>query len=112
MDCIFCKIINGEIPSSKVFENKYVLAFNDIMPQANFHAVVIPKIHIESANEITENNSFYIAKIFEAVKQIADEKHLENGYRVITNCGKHACQSVKHIHFHILAGEQLASKMG
>ena len=112
MDCIFCKIIKGDIPSSKVYENEYVYAFRDINPQAPVHILVVPKVHISSADEINAENSAYVAKIFEAIPEIAVSEKLEDGYRVITNCGANACQSVKHIHFHILGGAQLVEKMG
>ncbi|MBR5452709.1 MAG: histidine triad nucleotide-binding protein [Clostridia bacterium] len=110
-DCIFCKIINGDIPSQKVFENEYCYAFRDINPQAPVHVLVVPKDHIESTDKIDFNNSYYVAKIFECIPRIARAEGLENGYRVVTNCGDDACQTVKHLHFHILGGEKLAEKM-
>ena len=112
MDCLFCKIIAGDIPSTKVFENDYVFAFRDINPQMPVHIIVVPKEHMESADDICEKNSACVAKIFEAVPQIAKAEGLTNGYRVITNCGDDACQSVKHLHFHILGGGKMADKMG
>ena len=112
MDCIFCKIIKGDIPSSKVYENEYVYAFRDINPQAPVHILVVPKVHISSADEINAENSAYVAKIFEAIPEIAASEKLGDGYRVTTNCGANACQSVKHIHFHILGGAQLSEQMG
>lgn len=112
MDCIFCKIIKGEIPSSKVYENEYVYAFRDINPQAPVHILVVPKEHISSVDEITAENSAIIAKIFEAIPEIAKSEKLSGGYRVISNCGADACQSVKHLHFHILGGAQLGEQMG
>ncbi len=111
MDCIFCKIISGEIPSKKVFENEHVLAFNDIAPQAPVHAIVIPKQHIASADEINRFNSPVIASIFEAIPKVAKECGLTNGYRVITNVGEDGCQSVKHLHFHVLGGKKLPEKL-
>ncbi len=111
MDCLFCKIIAGEIPSTKVYEDEYVYAFNDINPMAPVHVIVVPKTHICCANEITEENSFYIAKIFEAIPKIADSLGLENGYRIINNCGPDADQTVLHIHFHILGGKKLPGKL-
>lgn len=108
MDCLFCKIVNGEIPSTKVFENDDVYAFLDIAPQAPFHAVVIPKQHITSAAEINENNSHCISKIFEAIAIIAKENNLEKGFRVVNNCGEDGGQTVGHIHFHLLARRNLA----
>ena len=107
-DCLFCKIIKGEIPSTKVYEDEFVYAFLDIQPQAPFHAVIVPKIHIKSADEINTENSMYIAKIFEAVAKIAKQENLENGYRVVNNCGSDGGQTVHHIHFHLLARRNLA----
>lgn len=107
MSCLFCKIIAGEIPSSKVYEDEKVYAFKDIAPQAPVHVVVVPKCHIESADCINAENSAYVAAIFEAIPKIAAECNLENGYRVITNIGEDGCQSVKHIHFHVLGGKKL-----
>ncbi len=112
MDCLFCKIIEGEIPSTKVFENEYVYAFRDINPQMPVHIIIVPKEHMASADEVSSENSLYIAKIFEVVPQIAKAEGLANGYRVITNCGDDACQSVKHLHFHILGGGKMTDKMG
>jgi len=111
MDCLFCKIISGEIPSSKVFENEYVYAFRDINPQAPVHVLIVPKLHISSADEINEENSVYVSKIFEAVPVIAKSEGLGNGYRVVTNIGDDGCQSVKHLHFHILGGKKLSENM-
>ena len=111
MDCIFCKIAAGEIPSTKVFENESVVAFRDLNPQAPVHILVIPRTHIASADGITPENSALIAKIFEAIPQIAKAEGLANGYRVITNCGEDGCQSVKHLHFHILGGKKLSENM-
>lgn len=112
MDCLFCKIIAGEIPSSKVYEDEYVYAFHDINPQAPTHILVIPKAHLASADEVCGENSVYVAKVFEAIPKIAAEAGLTGGYRVITNCGADACQSVKHLHFHVLGGKQLPENMG
>lgn len=111
MDCLFCKIIKGEIPSTKVYEDEKVFAFRDINPQAPTHVLVIPKEHIESANAVTEENSAVVAHIFETIPKIAKSEGLDSGYRVITNVGEHGCQSVKHLHFHILGGKQLSEKM-
>ena len=107
-DCLFCKIVAGDIPSTKVYEDDFVYAFLDIDPQAPFHAIIIPKEHISSANEITAENSHLIGKIFEAVAKIADNENLENGYRVVNNCGEDGGQTVHHIHFHLLARRNLA----
>jgi histidine triad (HIT) family protein len=104
---LFCKIIKGEISSTKVYEDEFVYVFLDIEPQAPFHAVIVPKIHIKSADEINAENSMYIAKIFEAVAKIAKQENLENGYRVVNNCGTDGGQTVGHIHFHLLARRNL-----
>lgn len=103
-DCLFCKIINGDIPSSKVYEDDTVYAFNDIDPQAPVHILIIPKEHIKSAAEINADNSNIVAHIFEAAAKIAEEKGLSDGFRIVTNCGDSAGQSVKHLHFHMLSG--------
>ena len=107
-DCLFCKIVAGEIPSTKIYEDEYVYAFLDIAPQAPFHAIVIPKEHIASADEITADNSILVAKVFESVAKIAKQENLENGYRVVNNCGEDGGQTVGHIHFHLLARRNLA----
>lgn len=108
-ECIFCKIINGEIPSVKVYEDDKVLAFNDVNPQAPVHVVVVPKTHMVSANDITTENSIYIQKIFEAIPEIAKKLGIDkDGYRIINNCGKNAGQTVDHIHFHILGGKKFS----
>ncbi len=106
-DCLFCKIIAGEIPSTKIYDDEYVYAFADIDPQAPFHAVVVPKIHITSAAEIDADNSIYVSKIFEAIAKIAQQERLENGFRVVNNCGKDGGQTVGHLHFHLLARRYL-----
>ena len=111
MDCIFCKIVAGEIPSNKVYEDEQILAFHDIAPQAPVHVIVIPKQHVQSADEINESNSQIIGKIFETIPKIAKQCGLENGYRIITNIGEDGCQTVKHIHFHILGGKKMIEKM-
>lgn len=106
MDCLFCKIINGEIPSDKVYENDRVYAFRDIAPQAPIHVVIVPKMHIASANDITADNASVVADIYEAIPEIAKSLGLsESGYRIVNNCGKDAGQTVFHIHFHLLGGE-------
>ena len=110
-NCLFCKIIGGEIPSTKVYEDELVFAFRDIAPQAPTHILVVPKAHIESCNGITAGNSAVVAHIFEVIPQIAKEEGLENGYRVVSNCGVDAGQTVHHLHFHILGGKQLALEM-
>ena len=106
-DCLFCKIIAGEISSNEVFENDKVYAFHDIAPQAPVHIVVVPKEHICCANMINKDNSGVIADIFEAIPQIAKIAGIdEGGYRVVNNCGKDAGQTVFHIHFHIMGGTE------
>ncbi len=109
--CIFCKIVAGEIPSKKVYEDEEILAFHDVNPQAPIHVLVIPKAHIPSAAAVTPENSSLVARIFEKIPAIAEELGLADGFRVITNCGKDACQSVQHLHFHILGGTQLSENM-
>ena len=111
MDCIFCKIIAGEIPSAKVYEDESVYAFRDIQPQAPVHVLVVPKNHVASADEINGENADLVAKIFAAIPAIAKAEGLTNGYRVITNCGEDGCQSVKHLHFHVLGGKKLSERM-
>ena len=111
MDCLFCKIVAGEIPSSKVYEDEYAYAFRDINPQAPVHILIVPKEHIPSVDGINASNSAVVAKIFEAIPKIAAQENLGGGYRVISNCGDNACQSVKHLHFHIVGGAQLSEQM-
>ena len=108
MDCIFCAIIKGDIPSKKIYEDDMCYAFLDIDPQAPVHCLVVPKIHIESADCINEKNKDYISAIFSAIPKIASELGLSNGYRVITNIGNDGAQTVKHLHFHILGGRKLS----
>ncbi len=110
-DCLFCKIVAGEIPSAKVYEDDSVYAFRDIAPQAPTHILVIPKVHIGSVAEITAANSSVVAHIFEVIAEIAKTEGLENGYRVVSNCGADAGQTVHHLHFHILGGKPLALEM-
>ena len=111
MDCLFCAIIKGEIPSNKVYEDENVYAFMDINPQAPVHCLVVPKSHITSIDEITKENSHLISGIFETIPKIAKDLNLTNGYRVITNVGEDGCQSVKHLHFHIIGGKKLPEAM-
>lgn len=111
MDCLFCKIIAGDIPSTKVYEDELVYAFRDIAPQAPTHILVIPKAHIASVAELAPDNSAVVAHIFEVIPQIAKAEGLENGYRVVSNCGPDAGQTVFHLHFHILGGKPLALEM-
>jgi histidine triad (HIT) family protein len=110
-NCLFCKIIDGSIPSKKAYEDDKILAFYDINPQAPVHILVIPKKHIGSVDEVTAQNSDIVAYIFEKIPAIAKAAGITNGYRVISNCGNDACQSVHHLHFHILGGAQLADRM-
>ena len=110
-DCLFCKIIAGDIPSAKVYEDDMIYAFRDIAPMAPVHVLVVPKMHVASADGINEENSAYVARIFEVIPKIAASEGLTNGYRVITNCGEDGCQSVKHLHFHILGGKKLPDQM-
>ena len=111
MDCVFCKIVNGEIPSKKVYEDDTVLAFYDIQPQTPVHIVIIPKAHIENMDGINQENSGVIAHIFEVIPKIAAENNLSDGYRVVSNCKEAAGQSVFHLHFHILGGKKLNISM-
>ena len=111
MDCLFCAIINGDIPSNKVYEDDYCYAFLDIAPQAPVHCLVVPKLHIASLDEICKANSENVTKIFEAIPSIAKKLGLENGYRIVSNIGNDGCQSVKHLHFHILGGKKLSENM-
>ena len=110
-DCIFCKIIAGEIPSDKVFEDEKVIAFRDIHPQAPVHILVVPKTHIKSAAEINADNSVEIARCYEVIAKIAQQEKLDDGFRVVNNCGENAGQTVPHIHFHILAGRPLGETL-
>jgi len=110
-DCLFCKIIAGDIPSSKVYEDDLVYAFRDIQPMAPVHVLIVPKMHLPSADGVTAANSASVARIFEVIPQIAKAEGLTNGYRVITNCGEDGCQSVKHLHFHLLGGKKLSEKL-
>ncbi len=112
MDCIFCKIANGEIPATKVYEDDTVIAFNDLEPQAPTHILVIPKAHITSAADIDEANSGVIGHIFEVIAKIAKEQNMDNGFRIVNNCGDSAGQTVKHIHFHLMAGRNFSWPAG
>ena len=110
-DCLFCKIIAGSIPSTKVYEDETILAFRDIAPQAPTHVLVVPKIHMVDTNDVTAENSAVIAHIFEVIPQIAKAEGLAGGYRVVSNCGADAGQTVHHLHFHILGGKALSLEM-
>lgn len=110
-DCLFCKIISGDIPSEKVYENEFVYAFKDINPQVPFHVLVVPKTHIKSAADISAENSLSVASCFEAISEVARENGLENGFRVISNSGADGGQTVMHLHFHILGGRSLGERL-
>ena len=110
-DCLFCKIIAGEIPSTKVYEDDLCYAFRDIAPMAPTHILVVPRTHIPSVDGISAENSAVVAHIFEVIPQIAAAEHLTGGYRVVSNCGDDAGQTVKHLHFHILGGKVLNTDM-
>ena len=110
-NCLFCKIVKGEIPSTKVYEDEKVLAFRDIAPMAPTHILVIPKAHIGSVAEVTADNAQIVAHIFTVIPEIARAEGLEGGYRVVSNCGPDAGQTVHHLHFHILGGKQLSTEM-
>ena len=104
-DCIFCKIVTGALPSTTVYEDEFVYAFNDIAPQAPTHIIVIPKQHIASAADLSAENSHLVAKCFEAIAKIAEAEGLDEGFRIITNSGANAGQTVFHLHFHLLGGK-------
>lgn len=112
MDCLFCKIAAGEIPSKKVYEDEQVYAFYDIDPQAPVHVLLIPKSHIASAAEITPENSAVVAHIFEVAAALAKELGLDDGFRIVSNCGESAGQTVKHLHFHLMGGRSFAWPAG
>ena len=109
--CLFCKIAAGEIPSTKVYEDEAILAFRDIAPMAPTHILVIPKAHIPSVDGINGENSAVVAHIFETIPTIAAAEGLTGGYRVVSNCGPDAGQTVHHLHFHILGGRLLNTEM-
>ena len=108
MDCLFCKIVAGEIPSKKLFEDEQILAFYDIQPQAPVHFLVIPKEHITSAQDLKAEHGALLGHIFETISHLCDQLGCENGYRVVTNVGEDGGQSVHHLHFHVLAQRSLA----
>ena len=110
-NCLFCKIVKGDIPSTKVYEDEKVLAFRDIAPMAPTHILVIPKMHIGSVSEVNAENAQIVAHIFTVIPRIAAAEKLGNGYRVVSNCGPDAGQTVHHLHFHILGGKQLSTEM-
>ena len=109
--CLFCRIIKGDIPSAKVYEDEHVYAFRDINPQAPVHVLVVPKMHVASLSDTVGMTDQDLAACLRVIPVIAAQEGLENGYRVVSNCGPDACQSVPHLHFHILGGIQMADKM-
>jgi len=111
-DCLFCKIIAGEIPSEKVYEDETVYVFKDIAPTAPTHLLVIPKEHISRLDEVSEENSGVISHIYEVIAKLAKDMGLTNGFRIVSNCGESAGQSVFHIHFHLLAGRDFGWPAG
>lgn len=110
MDCIFCNIVKGEVACNKIYEDEFILIFHDIDPQAQTHILAIPKNHISCCSEIDYTNSNIIARIFERISIISKDLKLDNGYRVVTNCGNDANQTVSHLHFHIVGGNKLNIK--
>lgn len=108
-DCLFCKIIAGEIPSKKVYEDEICFAFYDISPLAPMHFLVVPKLHLASAAEVTDENAAVIGHIYAVIAKLAKEMGFADGFRVVTNCGEIAGQTVRHLHFHVLAGKALGS---
>lgn len=112
MECLFCRIVKGDIPSQKVYEDELVLAFRDIAPQAKKHILVIPKVHIDSLNEASLAEDALLAHLIRVAAKVANlEGITDSGYRLVSNCGPHACQSVQHLHFHVIGGEQLSGQM-
>jgi histidine triad (HIT) family protein len=106
-DCLFCKIVGGEIPSKRLFEDEDVIAFEDISPQAPVHLLVVPRRHVASLNDATEEHRDLLGKLLLTCRRLADERGISSGYRVVTNCGAQAGQSVFHIHFHLLGGRSM-----
>ncbi len=111
MDCVFCEIIKGNIPSSKVYEDEFVTAFNDLNPQMPVHVLIVPKKHIASANDLVTEDAELVGRVFLAAKEIAKKLGLDGGYRIINNCGEDAGQTVKHLHFHMLGGKSMGEKI-
>lgn len=110
-NCLFCKIIAGEIPSTKVYEDDEILAFKDINPMAPVHVLIIPKNHIDGADMLNVENSAVVSKIFTVAAQLAGELKLENGFRIVTNVGEDGGQTVRHLHFHLLGGKKLSTAL-
>lgn len=106
-DCLFCKIINGDIATDFIYEDEKIVVFKDINPQAPVHLLLIPRQHIESADDINQENSHLIGHIFEMATRLAEENGLDQGYRIVNNCKEHGGQSVDHIHFHLIGGRQM-----
>lgn len=112
-DCLFCKIIAGDIPSEKVYEDEQVISFKDIKPEAPFHVLIVPKRHIASINDLTSEDEYLIGHVYTVAAKIAKQFGIaEGGYRVISNCGVNGGQTVGHIHFHLLGGKLLAVHLG
>ena len=110
-NCLFCKIIAGEIPCTKLYEDDAIFAFRDIAPQAPVHFLVVPKVHIPSADAITSENTAVIGRVFGVIADLARQEGLTRGYRIINNCGEDGGQTVPHLHFHVLGGEKLGEKL-
>lgn len=111
MDCIFCKIINGEIPSTKVYEDEMMIIINDIAPQATKHYLAIPKQHFANIVEMNDEQAAIVGKMLKKIGELADRLGLKGGFRIVSNKGENGCQSVGHLHIHILGGEKLSEKM-
>ena len=111
-NCIFCKIIKGEIPSTKVYEDDDMVIIKDLAPQAPIHLLLLPKEHFANIIEMTDEQSLIVARCLKKLSTMVDDLGLKNGFRLISNKGKDACQSVEHLHIHILGGDQLSDKMG
>ncbi len=111
-DCLFCKIARGEVPAKKVYEDDVCLAFHDIAPEAPVHFLVIPKVHISSAADVNPENSAAVAHIFEVIAKLSKEMNMTDGFRIVSNCGECAGQTVHHLHFHVLAGREFAWPAG
>ena len=111
-DCLFCKIIAGDLPSTKIYEDDLIIAFNDLYPKAPVHFLVIPKIHISSCDGINTENCDVIARIFKAIPELASKANISGGYRVVTNCGEDGGQTVGHLHFHVLGGRKMDLNFG
>ena len=110
-DCLFCKIIAGDIPSTKVYEDEIVFAFRDINPQAPTHVLVVPRQHVSGMDGLDEIDDATLAACLRTCKRVAEMEKLNSGFRTVSNCGPDACQSVRHLHFHVLGGKQRSEKM-